>query len=70
MGDYWWVFILVIFVIMLVYPTPPKRKDKFKNTKDILDNIKNSIKFIFNPKQSNIKISFINIHAFNKKKII
>jgi hypothetical protein len=35
MGDYWWVFILVIFVIMLVYPTPPKRKDKFKNTKDI-----------------------------------
>lgn len=39
--------------------------EKGLNTQDILDNIKNSIKYIVNQKKPNIKISFINNNAFN-----
>jgi hypothetical protein len=43
-GDYWWVFILIIFVVMVCYPTSNKkkhkRKEKMINSDFILSNIK------------------------------
>ena len=33
--EYWWVFILVIFVIMIVYPTPVKKTKKFNKKKKL-----------------------------------
>jgi len=33
--EYWWVFILVIFVIMIVYPTPVKKRKNFNKKKKL-----------------------------------
>ena len=33
--DYWWVFILVIFIIMIVCPTPVKKRKHFDKKKHL-----------------------------------
>ena len=30
-ADYWWIFILIIFIVMVCYPTSNKKKHKKKH---------------------------------------